>query len=55
MERGIEIKPKLNEPTEGYLVILSCHEINRTSQKYLIGHSYKNDEFDWQLDLVTVT
>ena len=28
---------------------------NKQSQKYLIGRSYKNDKFDWPLDLVTVT
>ena len=28
---------------------------NKQSRKYLIGRSYKNDEFDWPFDLVTVT
>ena len=34
--------------------MLSCHEIN-SHEKYLIGRSYKNDEFDWPFDLVIVT
>ena len=28
---------------------------NKQSRKYLIGRSYKKDEFDWPFDLVTVT
>ena len=28
---------------------------NKQAQKYLIGHSYKNAEFDWLFDLLTVT
>ena len=28
---------------------------NKQSRKHLIGRSYKNDEFDWPFDLVTVT
>ena len=27
---------------------------NKQSRKYLIGRSYKNDEFDWRFDLVIV-
>ena len=27
---------------------------NKQSQKYLIGRSNKNDEFDWPFDFVTV-
>ena len=29
--------------------------LNKQSRKYLIGRSYKNDEFDWPLDLVIIT
>ena len=36
---------------ENILVILS----RKQSRKYLIGRSYKNDEFDWPFDLVIVT
>ena len=28
---------------------------NKQSRKYLIGCSYKDDEFDWPFDLVIVT
>ena len=28
---------------------------NKQLREYLIGYSYKNDEFDWPFDLVTVT
>ena len=28
---------------------------NKQSWKYLIGRSYKNEEFDWPFDLVIVT
>ena len=28
---------------------------NKQSRKYLIGRSYKNDEFAWPFDLVTIT
>ena len=28
---------------------------NRQSRKYLIGRSYRNDEFAWPFDLVIVT
>ena len=28
---------------------------NKQLRKYLIGRSYKNDEFDWPFDLMIVT
>ena len=42
-------------PGQKNMVILLCHEINSHKNIKLIGRSYKNDEFDWLFDLVTVT
>ena len=39
-----------NVPNMGYTFMLRTKQ----SQKYLIGRSYNNDEFDWPFDLVIV-
>ena len=43
--------PKKSLKIPGYTIMSR----NKQSRKYLIGRSYKNNEVNWPLDLVTVT